>query len=321
MSKPTPPPAPPAVAEDEGQPWDLSRLVASAAPPPAPREETAPDWPSPRQSYPLGEITPATPRRRARRAPRGVQALVAFSIGALVALVGSVRGADAPTAAAPLDPERGPESAPTAPAAAPATSAPATLSVASVVESPLRVDAPAEPVERVAAQRTRVARSREAVEDETTIAEAEPTETIEAEVAAPPARPTIDTASASMNELLDHAVAHVEPLELPTHEDREAPQPEPSAEEAEAPIGPDRDEVQRVMEELRPALQQCAAGGHGTTQVQLKVTPSGRARAIRINGPFAGSPEGSCMARAARTARFAGHEGDEDVTVRYPYRF
>jgi hypothetical protein len=27
------------------------------------------------------------------------------------------------------------------------------------------------------------------------------------------------------------------------------------------------------------------------------------------------------MARTARSARFAEHESDDDVTVRYPYRF
>jgi hypothetical protein len=202
--------------------------------------------------------------------------------------------------------------------------------VASVVERPVGIDTPDEPVERVAAHHTTSVGSRGASEGETTttpasepaaFADAEPTEVIEPEVTTPAPHPAIDTATASMDELLEHAVAHVAPLELPTRDDREPAQPEPTVEESAAPMGPDRAEVQRVMDALRPALEECAAGGHGLTQVRLTVTPSGRARAVRISGPFAGSPEGSCMARTARSARFAEHESDDDVTVRYPYRF
>ncbi len=324
MSKATPP-APPALTQDEGQPWDLSRLVASAAPPPLPAEEPASElWPTPRQSYPVGEITVATTRRRSPRVPRGLQALVALSVGALVALVGSWRGADALPASATLDAElAAPATVPVAHAAAPAAATPPAVGSSIRVET-MEVEEPIT-VER-APNRVR----REATtEPETTVsppliaaaqAETQERETLEEEVAAPTTRP-IDTATASMDELLDHAVAHVEPLALPTHGDGPEPSTEPAVEESPAPVGPDRDEVQRVMEAIRPALAQCAAGGHGLTQVQLTVTPNGRARAIRIAGPFAGSTEGSCMARAARGARFAGHEGDEDVTIRYPYRF
>jgi hypothetical protein len=155
----------------------------------------------------------------------------------------------------------------------------------------------------------------EADVEEATVAEPE-----EAADAAPAEAPPVDTENASMGDLLDHAVAHLDELALPTHGERAEPEPEPAVEEAPAPAGPSRQDVRSVMEGLRPALLECAANGHGLTHVQLTVTPNGRTRAIRVSGAFAGSPEGSCMARAARTAEFPPYEGDEAVTLRYPYR-
>ncbi len=74
------------------------------------------------------------------------------------------------------------------------------------------------------------------------------------------------------------------------------------------------------MEGLHGAVLECAEGGaHGLTHIQVTITPEGRTRGVRVTGASAGSPQGSCMARVARTARFPAFEG-EAVTLRYPYR-
>jgi hypothetical protein len=48
----------------------------------------------------------------------------------------------------------------------------------------------------------------------------------------------------------------------------------------------------------------CAAERHGVATVEITVGSSGRVRSALVTGDFAGTPEGSCVARAVRRARF-----------------
>jgi len=82
---------------------------------------------------------------------------------------------------------------------------------------------------------------------------------------------------------------------------------------------PSRAEVQQALEGVRPAVEACAAGVPGVAQLHVTVADSGRVRHARVAGHFAGRPEGSCMARAVRRARFPADRQDGFKVV-YPYR-
>jgi hypothetical protein len=84
------------------------------------------------------------------------------------------------------------------------------------------------------------------------------------------------------------------------------------------PEKPTRDEIKRALEAIRPALETCIGAAHGTTFANVTIASSGRVRYTSIEGAFAGTPQGSCMARALRTAtvpRFAA----DSMTVRFPF--
>ena len=107
---------------------------------------------------------------------------------------------------------------------------------------------------------------------------------------------------------------------------REAPTPAPVAAAPErrasasgpAPETLDRATVQSVMQSVEPAVRACAGERHGTAQVDVVVQGTGRVTSATISGNFQGSPEGSCIARAVRSARFPEFTG-EALRFRYPY--
>lgn len=97
----------------------------------------------------------------------------------------------------------------------------------------------------------------------------------------------------------------------------------PASAPPRAPSGPsretlDRATVQAVMQGVEPAIRACAGERHGTAQIDIVVEGStGRVTSATVSGSFQGSPEGSCMARAARQARFPTFTG-EPIRLRYP---
>ncbi len=107
---------------------------------------------------------------------------------------------------------------------------------------------------------------------------------------------------------------------LPHTTPTDAPAPtavstEPAVTRSEPPT---RDEVRTAMENVRARVETCAAGRHGRADVQITVSPSGRVQGALVQGSFGGSPEGSCIARTARTARFPAFQG-APFSVLYPY--
>lgn len=105
---------------------------------------------------------------------------------------------------------------------------------------------------------------------------------------------------------------------------RERPAPaavaEPEEDDAALPAHPDRDRVQSVLSGVSDAVAACAAGEHGTASVYVVVVSSGRVTTATVSGRFAGTPIGSCIARAVRTARFPRFS-EERFEVTYPYSF
>jgi hypothetical protein len=86
-----------------------------------------------------------------------------------------------------------------------------------------------------------------------------------------------------------------------------APRPAPAAApEPDEPLPetPDRADVLSAMGSVRGAVATCAAGRGGVVTVRVTFAgSSGRVTTAVIEGAFAGTAEGSCMARAIRAAR------------------
>jgi hypothetical protein len=70
------------------------------------------------------------------------------------------------------------------------------------------------------------------------------------------------------------------------------------------PDKPSRDDVRAVLTPLRDALGDCAHGKTGVAQLDMTVANTGAVTVVVVGGDFAGTREGSCIARVARTARF-----------------
>jgi hypothetical protein len=78
------------------------------------------------------------------------------------------------------------------------------------------------------------------------------------------------------------------------------PRPEP----AELPDIPSRDNVVAALAPLRSAVAECAHGQRGVAQLDITVANTGAVTHAIVGGDFAGTAEGSCIARAARSAAF-----------------
>lgn len=90
--------------------------------------------------------------------------------------------------------------------------------------------------------------------------------------------------------------------------------------EATGPSGaqPSREAVQQSLLAMRPQLEACAAGRRGTVDARVRIAGSGRVTYTLIQGDFAGTPEGSCIARALRAATFPPFSGPV-FQVQFPF--
>jgi len=84
------------------------------------------------------------------------------------------------------------------------------------------------------------------------------------------------------------------------------------------PEQPPRSEVVAALKGLEDAVRACAGGRHGRAEVELTFRSEGRVSHANIGGDFAGSVEGSCIARAVRKARVPPFT-KASVKVFYPY--
>jgi hypothetical protein len=85
-------------------------------------------------------------------------------------------------------------------------------------------------------------------------------------------------------------------------------------------VQPSRDQVRDTMLALHASLSACAGDKHGTTFANVTVQGSGRVSYSLIDGAFAGTEAGSCMARTLRAATFPSFAGPP-FKVRYPLVF
>ncbi len=101
------------------------------------------------------------------------------------------------------------------------------------------------------------------------------------------------------------------PTAAPVTSARTATAPEPASPhvaeaepEGPVPATPDRATIQAVLAARTDAVTACAAGAHGLADVDIVIASSGRITTATVNGTFAGTPVGSCIARAVRGATF-----------------
>lgn len=83
---------------------------------------------------------------------------------------------------------------------------------------------------------------------------------------------------------------------------------------------PTREEVLAGFRAIRGAVGACVAGRHGVADVRARIASGGQVTYSVVNGDFAGTPAGTCIARAVRKARFPKFSG-EPFEVGFPYRF
>lgn len=91
---------------------------------------------------------------------------------------------------------------------------------------------------------------------------------------------------------------------------------------APAPSGdtPARDDVVRALGAVHSAVQTCAAGRGGVAWVQVTFAgPTGRVSNALVQGNFAGTPQGSCIARAVRSAQVAPFHS-ATFSVAFPFQ-
>jgi hypothetical protein len=96
-----------------------------------------------------------------------------------------------------------------------------------------------------------------------------------------------------------------------------APRSAPAQPAADLPAQPSREVVVNVMNGMLPKLQACVGDKHGAAHVTLTVRSTGNVTYALVGGVFAGTAEGSCIAREIKTAEFPAFT-DPSIRVAYP---
>ncbi len=69
------------------------------------------------------------------------------------------------------------------------------------------------------------------------------------------------------------------------------------------------DDFKKAMSGISSKAQACYKGNQGTAMVKLTVAPTGKVSKVTVAGPFAGTPEGSCVESAVKSASFPPWDG------------
>ena len=313
----TPPPPPPAAFRNS-RPPRLS-VPPTAAAQPAVQLALLPQWedanaplrPAPKKSkgvlYWVGSTTVSI----------AVGALVAASLmsirsGDLAQILPNLRS-DSPRVEAPVA-----SSAPQAPvqAAEVAQSPELQTAIAAATQQPVLIDAltvtsakPSKP-----SKRTKPAARRAAV----IAAQPDPREEAAAESVSEP-----ETAPVAATEAPAAPAAEPSTVTAPAVVDAEPTPAAPEVSEPEAPALPEkltRDQVRAGLDAMRSQVLQCTNGTYGRVLADVTISAPGRVSHAVIEGTFAGTNAGSCMARVLRSAKFPAFSG-QDISVRYPFSF
>ena len=135
----------------------------------------------------------------------------------------------------------------------------------------------------------------------------------------PPAERPARPAEGSIDELLQDALGSnpTKRAAEPARGNERDPEP-PAADNL--PETPSRDAVATALRSVQGAVSNCGNGQSGTAMVVVTVSgSSGRVTNAQVQGQFAGTPVGSCVARAVRGARFPRFSRS-NFSVTFPYR-
>jgi hypothetical protein len=88
---------------------------------------------------------------------------------------------------------------------------------------------------------------------------------------------------------------------------------------APLPEHPSRDQVASSLNAVTGQLQKCVGDRHGLAEVTVTVRPAGFVSYAVVSGEYAGTSEGSCIARAIRAAKFPAFT-DPTLRVTYPFQ-
>jgi hypothetical protein len=91
------------------------------------------------------------------------------------------------------------------------------------------------------------------------------------------------------------------------------------AEAVEDGAGPNRAKVVAAMNAMTEQLKGCVGEEHGVADVTLTVRAPGVVSHALVEGAFADSPQGSCIAKALRTAKLPPFEGAV-TRIEYPFQ-
>jgi hypothetical protein len=69
------------------------------------------------------------------------------------------------------------------------------------------------------------------------------------------------------------------------------------------------DDIKHAMTAVAAQVRACFDGTPGPAAVRVSVAPSGRIEEVTVTGALAGTPVGTCVERAVRTARFPPWNG------------
>jgi hypothetical protein len=268
------------------------------------------DWPQPARDIFASSLH--APRRRAL--PWGLVAAFAagaVTVGGLVFIMTqdgrTDRAANARAHVQSSAPTQ--QVAPTGPAGAPVAPSAAPSPPVAVVAEPSAADSEA----RQLSKRTRPTAPPSAAEPAATAPDRESTRRV---AAAASQRVVREPRPSSAPETEPEAVERPEPEPAAVS----LPPPTKQWEEVieDLPEQPTRDEIKRALEATRPALAACIGSEHGTTFANVTIAGSGRVTYSSIEGAFAGTPQGSCIARALRTASFPRFAAPS-MKVRFPF--
>jgi predicted Zn finger-like uncharacterized protein len=99
-----------------------------------------------------------------------------------------------------------------------------------------------------------------------------------------------------------------------------SPSTSASSDDSSLAATPSRSDVTTAMGRITGAVTACGGGEHGVATVQISVAgPTGHVSNATVGGQFAGTPVGSCIARAVRTASFP-HFRNPTFSFTYPFR-
>jgi hypothetical protein len=87
---------------------------------------------------------------------------------------------------------------------------------------------------------------------------------------------------------------------------------------SDLPDAPTRGEVVQRLESVRSSVRACAAGRSGVADLDITIAHTGNVTHVLVGGDFAGTTEGSCIARAVRGARFSSFK-QERFRLLFPY--